>query len=155
MTTVKVPSRLTFTRAPVFGRAGAPGGPPPKMPWERAYSLPPGPNSTSTSRGLPDATSLTVVDPGRNATTYATVVVDGPQGTAEVDARPSDALVLALVVGASVRADRAVVETTETDQTAAEGLAAIDSEEPVGAQALLDEITQANERQTPPKPAGP
>lgn len=78
-----------------------------------------------------------------------------PQGTTEVDARPSDALALALVVGAPVRADRAVVEATETDQTAAEGLAAIDSQAAVGAQALLDEITQANERQAQPEPAGP
>ena len=65
---------------------------------------------------------------------YAVIVVDGPQGTTEVDARPSDALALALVVGAPVRADRAVVEATETDQTAAEGLAAIDSQPAVGAQ---------------------
>ena len=84
---------------------------------------------------------------------HATVVVDGPHSITEVDARPSDAL--ALVVGAPVRADRAVVEATETDQTAAEGLAAIDRQEAVGAQALLDEIIQANERQAPPKPATP
>ena len=95
------------------------------------------------------------IDRLTEGTYYATVVVDGPQGTAEVDARPSDALALALVVGAPIRADRAVVEATETDQTAAEGLAAINSQAAVGAQALLDEITQANERQAPPKPATP
>ena len=137
------------------------------------------------------------IDRLSEGTYYAVIVVDGPQGTTEVDARPSDALALALVVGAPVRADRAVVETTEsddfiraeaqrvfslvrrrredddvraecfrelhshvpeateTDQTAAEGLAAIDSQAAVGAQALLDEITQANERQAPPEPAGP
>jgi bifunctional DNase/RNase len=95
------------------------------------------------------------IDRLTEGTYYATVVVDGPQGTAEVDARPSDALALALVVAAPVRADRAVVEATETDQTAAEGLAAINSQAAVGAQALLDEITQANERQAPPKPATP
>jgi bifunctional DNase/RNase len=78
------------------------------------------------------------IDRLTEGTYYATVVVDGPQGTAEVDARPSDAL-----------------EATETDQTAAEGLAAINSQAAVGAQALLDEITQANERQAPPKPATP
>jgi bifunctional DNase/RNase len=95
------------------------------------------------------------IDRLTEGTYYAVIVVDGPQGTTEVDARPSDALALALVVGAPVRADRAVVEATETDQTAAEGLAAIDSQAAVGAQALLDEITQANERQAPPEPAGP
>ena len=95
------------------------------------------------------------IDRLSEGTYYAVIVVDGPQGTTEVDARPSDARALALVVGAPVRADRAVVEATETDQTAAEGLAAIDSQAAVGAQALLDEITQANERQAPPEPAGP
>ena len=95
------------------------------------------------------------IDRFSGGTYYATVVVDGPHGIAEVDARPSDALALALVVGAPVRADRAVVEATETDQTAAEGLAAIDRQEAVGAQALLDEVIQANERQAPPKPATP
>ncbi len=90
------------------------------------------------------------IDRLTEGTYYAVIVVDGPQGTAEVDARPSDALALALVVGAPVRADRAIVEATEADETAAEGLAAIDSHEAVGAQALLDEITQANERQPEP-----
>ncbi len=90
------------------------------------------------------------IDRLTEGTYYAVIVVDGPQGTAEVDARPSDALALALVVGAPVRADRAIVEATEADETATEGLAAIDSHEAVGAQALFDEITQANERQPEP-----
>jgi bifunctional DNase/RNase len=85
-------------------------------------------------------------------TYYAIIMIDGPQGIAEVDARPSDALALALVVGAPVRADRAVVETTESDETVAEALAAIDSQEAVGAQALLDEMAQEAERQDPPEP---
>ena len=79
-------------------------------------------------------------------------MVDGPQGTTEVDARPSDALALALVVGAPVRADRAVVETTESDETVAEALAAVDSQSAVGAQALINEMTQEAERQEPPEP---
>ena len=54
------------------------------------------------------------IDRLTDGTYYAVVVVDGPRGIAEVDARPSDALALALVVGAPVRADRAVVEATET-----------------------------------------
>ena len=81
-------------------------------------------------------------------------MVKGPQGASEVDARPSDALGLAMVVGARVRADRGVVETSEADATVAEALAAIDRQEAVGAQALLDEIAQANEHQAPPEPAG-
>jgi bifunctional DNase/RNase len=92
------------------------------------------------------------IDRLSEGTYYAVIVVDGPQGTAEVDARPSDALALALVVGAPVRADRTVVETIETDETVAEALVAIDSREAVGARALLDEITQANERQDPREP---
>lgn len=95
------------------------------------------------------------IDRLAEGTYYATIVVNGPQGTAEVDARPSDAIALALVVGAPIRADRAVLETTEADETVAEALTAIDSQEAVGAQALLDEIAEANERQTPPKPASP
>jgi bifunctional DNase/RNase len=95
------------------------------------------------------------IDRLSDGTYYAVVVVDGPHGAAEVDARPSDALALALVVGAPVRADRAVLEATESDRTVAEGLAAIDHGEAVGAQALLEEIAQANERQTPPTGASP
>jgi bifunctional DNase/RNase len=72
----------------------------------------------------------------------AVVAVDGPRGATEVDARPSDALALALVLGAPIRADVGVVETTESDQTVAEALAVIDSESSVAAQALLDEMTQ-------------
>jgi bifunctional DNase/RNase len=92
------------------------------------------------------------IDRLSEGTYYAVIVVDGPKGTIEVDARPSDALALALVVGAPVRADRAVLETTEVDKTVAEALAAIDSKSATGAQALLDEMTQEAERQDPPKP---
>ena len=40
---------------------------------------------------------------------YAVVVVESPEGTVEVDARPSDALNLAVVCGAPVRVDAAVL----------------------------------------------
>jgi bifunctional DNase/RNase len=43
-------------------------------------------------------------------TFYATVALEGPQGPAEVDARPSDALNLALVLGAPVRVDGGVLD---------------------------------------------
>ena len=81
------------------------------------------------------------------------IVVDGPHGATEVDARPSDALALALVVGASIRADRAVVETTESDETVAEALATIDSQRAAGPQAILDELSEEAQRQDPPEPA--
>src|SRR5262252_769076 len=73
VTGVKVPSPLTFTRAPVSGSAGEPGGPPDPTPWDRAYSVRPRPNSTSTSRGLPEATCVAVADFGPNDTTLAVV----------------------------------------------------------------------------------
>jgi uncharacterized protein len=91
--------------------------------------------------------------PPQPGTYYAVIVVDGPHGTIEVDARPSDALALELVVGAPVRADRAVVETTESDETVAEALAAIDSQRAAGPQAILDELADQAQRQDPPEPA--
>jgi|Tabmets5t2r1_1033131.scaffolds.fasta_scaffold48444_2 bifunctional DNase/RNase len=93
------------------------------------------------------------IDRLSEGTYYAVVGVDGPQGAAEVDARPSDALALALIVGAPVRADRAMVEITESDETVADALAAIDRQEAVGPQALLDELAEEAQRQDPPEPA--
>jgi bifunctional DNase/RNase len=87
------------------------------------------------------------IDRLTQGTYYAVIVVEGLHGAVEVDARPSDALALALVVGAPVRADRAVVQTTESDETVAEALAAIDSRDAADAQALLDELTEEAERQ--------
>lgn len=46
---------------------------------------------------------------------YAVVVVEGPGGVVEVDARPSDALNLAVVSGAPVRVDAAVLSNAEVD----------------------------------------
>ena len=46
---------------------------------------------------------------------YAVVVVEGPDGVVEVDARPSDALNLAVVSGAPVRVDAAVLSNPEVD----------------------------------------
>jgi bifunctional DNase/RNase len=95
------------------------------------------------------------IDRLSEGTYYAVIVVDGPQDTAEVDARPSDALALALVVGTPVRADRAVVETTESDETVTQALAVIDSQGAAGPQALLDELAEEARRQDPPEPASP
>lgn len=44
---------------------------------------------------------------------YAETVVEGPEGVLTVDARPSDALNLALLTGAPIRVDPAVVEAAE------------------------------------------
>lgn len=41
---------------------------------------------------------------------YATAVVDGVEGTSTIDARPSDAINLALLTGASIRVDAAILE---------------------------------------------
>lgn len=41
---------------------------------------------------------------------YASVVIDGPAGRHEIDARPSDAVNLALVTGAPVRVDSALLD---------------------------------------------
>lgn len=46
-------------------------------------------------------------------TFYATATVDGPGGTRRVDARPSDALSLALVTGAPILVEPAVLATVE------------------------------------------
>ena len=47
------------------------------------------------------------------STFYALVAVESPTGSAEVDARPSDALNLALVSGAPIRVDAGLFEVPE------------------------------------------
>jgi RNA polymerase sigma factor (sigma-70 family) len=49
---------------------------------------------------------------------YATVIVDAPDGPQEVDARPSDAVNLALVAGVPIRADRRLFSDVQTDHYA-------------------------------------
>ena len=79
-------------------------------------------------------------------------MVDGPNGAAEVDARPSDALALALVVGAPVRADREVLDAIEASPEVAAAFAAIDSQDAPGPQALVDELAGQVQREDPPEP---
>lgn len=55
-------------------------------------------------------------------TYYATVTVDGPQGRAEVDVRPSDGLNLALLADAPISVDQAVFDAL--DNAAAAGVPA-------------------------------
>ena len=45
-----------------------------------------------------------------DATFYAAIMIDGPAGRQEVDARPSDAVNLALVTGSAIRADSALLD---------------------------------------------
>lgn len=45
-----------------------------------------------------------------DATYYAVIIVEGPAGRQEVDARPSDAVNLALVTGAAIRADTTLLD---------------------------------------------
>jgi uncharacterized protein len=77
-------------------------------------------------------------------TFYATVVLDGPQGPAEVDARPSDALNLALAAGVPVRVDPGVLDraAAEADQIAVEvpPLPAPGTEGSPGARAIVEEL---------------
>lgn len=49
---------------------------------------------------------------------YATVIVDGPEGPQEVDARPSDAVNLALVTCVPIRVDSRLFSDTQTEHYA-------------------------------------
>jgi bifunctional DNase/RNase len=77
-------------------------------------------------------------------TFYATVVLDGPRGPAEVDARPSDALNLALAAAAPVRVDRGVLDraAAEADELAVElpPLPAPGIQGSPGARAIVEEL---------------
>jgi bifunctional DNase/RNase len=46
---------------------------------------------------------------------YATVLMDGPDGPQEADARPSDAVNLALVAGGPIRADSRLFSDAQTE----------------------------------------
>jgi bifunctional DNase/RNase len=77
------------------------------------------------------------IDRLADQTFYAVVVLDGPTGLAEVDARPSDALTLALAAGAPIRADRGLVEAVEASGFVSSSLAAMGSQDEAGPQAIL------------------
>jgi uncharacterized protein len=80
------------------------------------------------------------IDRLSDKTFYATIVVDGPSGIAEVDARPSDALNLALTAGALIRANRAMVDAALTTEPGArEAIELWDDQDRSGSRALLDE----------------
>jgi RNA polymerase sigma factor (sigma-70 family) len=74
---------------------------------------------------------------------YAVVVVDGPAGRREVDARPSDAINLALVAGAPILADRALLDDPRA------GRREEWQDLPSGTAALAAEATEWRKRFTP------
>jgi RNA polymerase sigma factor (sigma-70 family) len=79
-----------------------------------------------------------------DGTFYAVAVVDGPGGRREVDARPSDALNLALIAGAPVLADAAVLETSAGERGA--GLLAEAAAYPDDTAAIVAEAQAERER---------
>jgi bifunctional DNase/RNase len=58
-----------------------------------------------------------------DGTFYAVAVVDGPGGRREIDARPSDALNLALLTGSPILVDPGVLEAAAAEVRASELLA--------------------------------
>jgi bifunctional DNase/RNase len=82
------------------------------------------------------------VDRLDQGTFYATVVLDGPQGPAEADARPSDALNLALAVGTPVRVDIDVLDraTSEEPDVPLPPLPAPGGDGTPGARAIVQEL---------------
>jgi bifunctional DNase/RNase len=80
------------------------------------------------------------IDRLTGGTFYAVVALDGPGGPAEVDARPSDAVTLALVTGAPIRVARNIVEVIETSGLLSSSLAAMGGEDEAGPRAILKEL---------------
>lgn len=87
------------------------------------------------------------IDRLSEGTFYATVVLEGPRGTAEVDARPSDALNLALAADAPVQADRATVEVAAAAEPGIRAtLEMWDRQDVRGSRAILEQLER------PPEP---
>lgn len=93
------------------------------------------------------------IDRLTDKTFYAAVVLDGQAGLAEVDARPSDALTLALVTGAPIQVDRTVVNTIEESGFVSRSLAAMGSEDEAGPRAILEHRSHPGQPQDPGSPA--
>ncbi len=72
-----------------------------------------------------------------DGTFYAVAVVDGPGGRREIDARPSDALNLALLTGSPIQVDPEALEAVGTDRGA--GLAGEAAAYPDGTAAIVAE----------------
>jgi uncharacterized protein len=74
---------------------------------------PPRPGTHRLAAGLVEAVGSRITEVRITGLTdsvfYAVVIAAGPDGPREVDARPSDAVTLALVAGAPIRADSQIV----------------------------------------------
>lgn len=77
---------------------------------------------------------------------YAVAVVEGAEGARTVDARPSDAINLALVTGAPIRVDPAVLEAVATDTSQ---LQKATSESLEGSAEIVAELTASWSRPAP------
>jgi RNA polymerase sigma factor (sigma-70 family) len=87
------------------------------------------------------------------STFYAVVVIEGPAGRAEVDARPSDALNLALVCGAPIRVDAALLDDPEvTGRTAWEQFTTRESELVAEVEESRQELLASLAEHEPDKP---
>jgi bifunctional DNase/RNase len=80
-----------------------------------------------------------------DGTFYGVAVVEGPAGTHEVDARPSDILNLALLTGAPVRVDPGVLAEASESERGAEHLAEATAY-PDGTAAIVAEFQAEMER---------
>lgn len=81
------------------------------------------------------------IDRLSDKTFHATVVLNGPQGAAEVDARPSDALNLALASEAPIRADRVMVEEVLAVEAGARATLELwEGQAVAGSRAILEEL---------------
>lgn len=84
------------------------------------------------------------------STFFAEVHLEGPAGPAAVDARPSDALNLALVTGARITAETAVLEAAEGHETPLPGVAEGDTARAGAAAVVADWLAR---RPIPDPPA--
>jgi uncharacterized protein len=76
-----------------------------------------------------------------DTTFYATLVLDGPSGAAKVDARPSNALNLALATEAPIRANRAMVDAVlATEQLTRDTVELWEGQAARGSRAILDPL---------------
>ncbi len=74
-------------------------------------------------------------------TFYATTVLEGPAGPVEVDARPSDALHLAVLAGARIRVKAEVIDAAR--ESTEEALSALDETFPEGIAEIMERARAA------------
>lgn len=91
------------------------------------------------------------IDQLAERTFYATAVLEGGAGPVEVDARPSDALHLAVLTGAPIRVKAEVVDAAR--ETTEEVLGTLDEKFPEGSVAILEAMRAAGS--PPASPADP